>query len=72
MDWLGVLLDPTANETHAPLMSRPENRIAVHVVATDEEPMVAWYTLALLRSTARVDRFAEASHDIPMLLELLT
>jgi acetate kinase len=48
MAWLGVLLDPTANAAHGPLISRPESRVALHVVPTDEELMIARHTLALL------------------------
>jgi acetate kinase len=46
--WLGVLFDPIANAAHGPLISRPESRVAVHVVPTDEELMIARHTLMLL------------------------
>ena len=46
--WLGGTLDPGANEAGAPLISTREGRLAIHVVPTDEELMIARHTLALL------------------------
>lgn len=46
--WLGVALDPTENSRHARLISRPDSRIPVYVVPTDEELMIAQHTLSLL------------------------
>ena len=46
--WLGGILDPAANEVAAPLISNPEGRLAIHIVPTDEEQMIARHTLALL------------------------
>ena len=46
--WLGVALDPAENARHAGKISRPESRIPVYVVPTDEELMIAQHTLALL------------------------
>ena len=46
--WLGAVLDPGANSSHAMLISRPDSRVAVYVVPTDEELMIAQHTLALL------------------------
>jgi acetate kinase len=46
--WLGIELDPSANATHGPLISRPDSRVAVYVLPTDEELMIARHTLALL------------------------
>jgi len=46
--WLGAVLDPAANAAHAPLISRPESRIRLYVVPTDEELMIARHTLILL------------------------
>jgi acetate kinase len=47
--WLGVAFDPQANANHAPQISRPESRVALLVVPTDEELMIAQHTVALLR-----------------------
>ena len=46
--WLGGILDPAANEVAAPLISNPEGRLAIHIVPTNEEQMIARHTLALL------------------------
>ena len=51
LGWLGVVLDPAANTARTTLISRPESRVAVYVIPTDEELMIARHTLALL--TAR-------------------
>jgi acetate kinase len=48
--WLGVELDPVANEANALKISRPTSRVAIYVVPTDEELMIAKHTLALLSS----------------------
>ena len=48
LGWLGVELDPTANAAHAMRVSRPKSRVAVYVIPTDEELMIARHTLALL------------------------
>ncbi|RMI06369.1 acetate/propionate family kinase (plasmid) [Sinorhizobium meliloti] len=46
--WLGAELDPAANEAGAALISTAESRVAVHVLQTDEELMIARHTLALI------------------------
>jgi len=46
--WLGVVLDPAANADGKSLISRPESRVVLLVVPTDEELMIARHTLALL------------------------
>jgi acetate kinase len=46
--WLGAVLDPAANADGKLLISRPESRLALLVVPTDEERMIAQHTLALL------------------------
>ncbi|WP_027133265.1 acetate/propionate family kinase [Geminicoccus roseus] len=46
--WLGMKLDPDANQADAALVSAPDSRIAVHVIPTDEEAMIARDTLAAL------------------------
>jgi acetate kinase len=48
LGWLGVELDPTANAAHAMRISRRNSRVAVYVIPTDEELMIARHTLALL------------------------
>ena len=46
--WFGVSIDPAANAAHALRISRPGGRVAVLVVPTDEELMIARHTVALL------------------------
>ncbi|MFL5046246.1 MAG: acetate/propionate family kinase [Xanthobacteraceae bacterium] len=46
--WLGVALDAAANAAGKLLISRPDSRVAVYVIPTDEELMIARHTLALL------------------------
>jgi acetate kinase len=48
LGWLGVTLDADANAAGGPLISSSESRIAVYVVPTDEELMIARHTMALL------------------------
>ena len=49
--WLGVALDPAANAAGATLISRPDSRVALYVIPTDEELMIARHTLALLTAS---------------------
>jgi len=46
--WLGATLDPEANATGKTLISRADSRVAVMVIPTDEELMIARHTLNLL------------------------
>jgi acetate kinase len=46
--WLGGTLDPAANAAQKPVISRPESRLALHVIPTNEELMIAQHTLELL------------------------
>ena len=46
--WLGLALDEEANARGDPVISTPDSGVAVHVVATDEERMIARHTRALL------------------------
>ncbi len=48
LSWLGVVLDRVANAGPNQLISRPESAAALYVIPTDEELMIARYTLALL------------------------
>ncbi len=49
--WLGVAVDDAANERGGPCISKPGSRIAVWVIPTDEELMIARHTLACLSDT---------------------
>ena len=46
--WLGAELDPAANEAGATLTSTPASRVALLVIPTNEELMIARHTLALV------------------------
>jgi len=46
--WLGVTIDPAANAARKTLISRPDSRVALYVVPTDEELMIARHTRALV------------------------
>jgi acetate kinase len=43
--WLGVILDEGANDAAGPRISAPASRVHVHVIATDEERMIAQHTV---------------------------
>jgi acetate kinase len=51
--WLGVALDDAANAAGAPRISAADSKVAVHVVPTDEESMIAKHTLAALHGGLR-------------------
>ncbi len=46
--WLGAALDPAANAAHEQLISGQESRVALYVIPTDEELMIARHTLSLI------------------------
>jgi acetate kinase len=46
--WLGVSIDPAANAAHALRIDAPDSRVAVAVLPTNEEGMIARYTAELL------------------------
>jgi acetate kinase len=48
MTWCGVKIDPVANAVGGPRISAPDSRVAVYVVPTDEELMIARHTLTLM------------------------
>lgn len=51
--WLGAMMDPVFNTRHESIISRPDSRVALYVVPTDEELMIARHTLALLIKRAK-------------------
>jgi acetate kinase len=55
LQWLGVSLDSDENARHSRRISRPDSRIPVYVVPTDEERMIAEHTLSLLWNTHSVN-----------------
>ena len=50
--WLGAELDANANSRGETRISSPDSRIALYVVPTDEELMIARHTLALFSGSA--------------------
>ena len=50
--WLGAELDANANSRGETRISSPDSRIALYVVPTDEELMIARHTLALVSGSA--------------------
>jgi acetate kinase len=52
LTWLGADIDPAANEARSRLISRPESRVRLYVIPTNEELMIARHTLALIPETA--------------------
>ncbi|WP_332672263.1 acetate/propionate family kinase [Aromatoleum sp.] len=46
--WLGVKIDAEANSAHARRIDAPDSRVAVAIVPTNEEGMIARYTAELL------------------------
>jgi len=48
MAWLGARIDPSANERRALRISTADSRIALHVIPTNEELMIARHTLDLI------------------------
>jgi acetate kinase len=48
LSWLGVKLDQTANGRGEQLISAHDSAVAVYVIPTDEELVIAQHTLALI------------------------
>ena len=48
ISWLGIAFDAEANAAGGPLISRPESKVELRIVPTDEELMIAKHTLSLL------------------------
>jgi acetate kinase len=48
LGWLGAVLDARANLAHARRISVAESRVALYIIPTDEELMIARHTLATL------------------------
>jgi acetate kinase len=48
LSWLGVSLDTDANAAGTTVISRKDSRVAVYVMPTNEELMIARHTLELI------------------------
>lgn len=51
LGWLGAELDSDANANGAPVISRQNSKVALYVIPTNEELMIARHSLALLSSS---------------------
>jgi acetate kinase len=51
--WLGLALDPAANQAHGPRISTRDSRVSAWVIPTNEELMIARHTGTLLGITGR-------------------
>jgi acetate kinase len=59
--WLGIAFDPATNASGGPLISRADSKVAVYVVPTDEELMIARHTLALISARKQQPGLARPS-----------
>ncbi|MGO4197071.1 acetate/propionate family kinase [Rhizobium sp. YAF28] len=50
LGWLGLAVDEKANAANGFTITTPASRITAHVIATDEEQIIAQETLSILRS----------------------
>jgi acetate kinase len=51
--WLGAELDSSANQANAPVISTKQSKVALLVIPTDEELMIAKHTLAVLSASRK-------------------
>lgn len=66
--WLGVRLDPDANQRGGPRISAADSRVPVWVVPTNEELMIARHTYDLLgKNAGEIERgyLGESPRDLP-------
>jgi acetate kinase len=49
LTWLGVALDEPANDAHADIISSPDSKVEVRVIATNEESVVARHSRVVMR-----------------------
>lgn len=52
LSWLGIALDPLANQRSAAWISQPGQNPSVWVIPTDEEAVIAAHTLKMIRAAA--------------------
>jgi acetate kinase len=48
LTWFGAIFDPVANQAGKAVISQPDSKLALYVVPTDEELMIARHTWSLL------------------------
>ncbi len=61
LEWLGASIDPSANVANKIVISRPESRIRLYVVPTDEELAIARHTISLLSKRGSEARSAKTA-----------
>jgi acetate kinase len=59
--WVGAIFDPLANRAGKSVISLPESKVALYVVPTDEELMIARHTTSLLANRGGGTRTVERS-----------
>jgi len=64
LSWLGAAIDPDANGAGREVISRPDSRVGLYVVPTDEELMIARHTYSLITGAADEQR-SQRSIDAP-------
>jgi acetate kinase len=60
MEWMGIALDPQANQRGDTVISLPASRVQVLVLKTDEERMLAEHAAQLIHLKP-----TKANHDEP-------
>jgi acetate kinase len=58
--WLGVRLNPAANERGEECISAPDSRVSVWAIPTDEELMIVHHTIRVLGISDATPSFASA------------
>jgi acetate kinase len=53
LGFLGVRLDPSANAASAAVISASDSRVAVRIIPTDEEQMIARIALRMMNDPTR-------------------
>jgi acetate kinase len=61
LGFLGLELDPHRNDANSPVISTDASRVAVRVIRTDEELMIARSVSSLLAGPSHETRPAQAS-----------
>ena len=56
--WLGIELDPAANEAGGPCLTRPGSRASAWTIPTDEDLMIARHTRSLVRDAVSGEEVA--------------
>ncbi|MCA0048155.1 acetate/propionate family kinase [Mesorhizobium sp. B283B1A] len=57
LTWLGVALDQHANDAHAEIISRPDSKVEIRVVATDEEKIIARHSRVAMQPEGNAIQF---------------